>query len=796
MIKRHLLVLLLIILFQNHVLSQIKISGHIKDKKNNPIEFVEVQLQNKDSIIFKSELTNVEGKFVIETEKGEYSLLVRQLGVIYHKQKINATQEIYIGVINIAEKTMELQEVVITSKKKLIERKVDRLIFNVENSITAAGGDAIDALKIVPLVKVKNDNISIIGKSGVSVMIDNKIIQLSGDDLLNYLKSISSDNIRNIEIITTPPSKYDAEGNSGIVNINLKKAKNNNWSLAIRETFKQAKYASNTFGSNFSYQKNKIRFLFDLSEQDNNNIYTNSIKYIYPNEKWENEIYNKTNSKNYSSLINFDYLITKNTNVSLQYLGNFNKPLTSEDNSTKIYDNSLIETNQLISKGTNNKKIENQSISFNLITRLDTIGKTFSFDVDYFRYNSNRKNIFKTEKTNFISSQILNELINNYNDQNIENFSTKFDLEIPNNFLDLSFGSKFSFTKTKNYLEGIFYNIISGEQQLNFNQFDNFTYKENIQSFYLSSNKKLHDKWEMQAGLRVEFTQNKSISSSINDETKTKYYKIFPTLYITYQANENNNFSINYARRINRPSYSNLNPAKWYLNSNSYEEGNPFLQPSFSDNLEFSHIYKELLSSTISLSKTNNGFGQLTIHDEINNTQKFIRQNYYNSLFLGFDESVNLNVSKWWESVLNYSLYYSQSKTSSEILESNYSGWSSDFSSTNSFRFGKKITAQFIYEYSFPREYVESTFSDYHNLNLGVKYLSLNKKFILSLNLNNILKSDRVLMSSKSLKIFQSFYQYYDTQFFRLSLVYKFGSELKKNEKREVSNQEEKNRIN
>ncbi|OWP74817.1 hypothetical protein BWK62_02150 [Flavobacterium oreochromis] len=768
----------------------------MKDEKNNPIEFIEIQLQNKDSIIFKSELTNAEGKFILETEKGEYSLLIRQLGVIYHKQKLNVNDDTHIGIIKIAEKKKQLQEVVITSKKKLIERKVDRLIFNVENSISAGGGDVIDALKITPRVKVKNDNISIIGKSGVSVMIDNKIIQLTGDDLLNYLKSISSDNIRNIEIITTPPSKYDAEGNSGILNINLKKAKNNNWALVLRETFKQGKYASNTFGSYFSYQKNKVRLLFDISKQDNNNIYTNSIKYIYPNKKWENEIYNKTNSKNYSSLINFDYMITKKTNISLQYLGNFNNPLTTEDNSTKIFDNSLIETNQLISVGSNNKKIKNQSISFNFITRLDTIGKTFSFDVDYFRYNSNKKNIFKTEKTNFISSQILNELINNYNDQSIENFSSKFDLDIPNNFLNLSFGSKFSFTKTKNYLEGTFYNIISGEQQLNFNQFDDFTYKENIQSFYLSSNKKLNHKWEMQAGLRVEFTQNKSISFSINDETKREYYKIFPTLYITYQANENNKFSINYSRRINRPSYSNLNPAKWYLNSNSYEEGNPFLQPSFSDNLEFSHIYKELLSTTISLSNTNNGFGQLTIHDEINNIQKFIRQNYYNSLFLGLDESVNFNVSKCWESVLNYSLYYSQSKTSSEILESNYSGWSSDFSAINNFKFGKKISAQFIYEYSFPRKYVESTFSDYHNLNLGVKYSSLNKKFILSLNLNNILKSDRVLMSSKSSNIFQSFYQYYDTQFFRLSIVYKFGSELKKIEKRELSNQDEKNRIN
>ena len=139
MIKRHLLAFLLIILFQNQVFSQIKISGQIKDKKNNPVEFIEIQLQNKDSIIFKSELTNAEGKFILETEKGEYSLLIRQLGVIYHKQKISVNQDTNIGIINITEKEQQLQEVVITSKKKLLERKVDRLIFNVENSISASG---------------------------------------------------------------------------------------------------------------------------------------------------------------------------------------------------------------------------------------------------------------------------------------------------------------------------------------------------------------------------------------------------------------------------------------------------------------------------------------------------------------------------------------------------------------------------------------------------------------------------------------------------------------------------------
>ncbi len=119
----------------------------------------------------------------------------------------------------------EIQEVEIKARKKLVERKIDRLVFNVQNSTSATGGDAMDALRVTPGVKVINDKISIIGKSGVSVLIDDKIMHLAGDDLANFLKTIPSDQIKSIEVITTPPAKYDAQGNGGLINIVLKKLK-------------------------------------------------------------------------------------------------------------------------------------------------------------------------------------------------------------------------------------------------------------------------------------------------------------------------------------------------------------------------------------------------------------------------------------------------------------------------------------------------------------------------------------------------------------------------------------------
>jgi hypothetical protein len=144
LMRKLFLLLILTFILPNAVFGQINISGQIKNQNNKAVELIEVQLQNKDSIIVKSDLTDVEGKFNIATTKGDYVLLIKQLGTFLHKQKITANQDLYIGVIKITEKQQQLKEVVVTSRKKLIERKVDRLVFNVENSIAATGGDAVE----------------------------------------------------------------------------------------------------------------------------------------------------------------------------------------------------------------------------------------------------------------------------------------------------------------------------------------------------------------------------------------------------------------------------------------------------------------------------------------------------------------------------------------------------------------------------------------------------------------------------------------------------------------------------
>lgn len=202
---------------------------------------------------------------------------------------------------------------------------MDRLIFNVENSISPPGGDAIDALKVTPSIRVQNDMITMIGKSGMSVMVDDKLIQLSGDDLVNFLKTISSDNIKNIEVITTPPAKYSVEGNSGLVNIKLKKAKKDSWNASINSAYRQATYVTGSIGGNFNYQKNKISIFSNLNYSNGASAPVETSKIYYPNQLWSNNSQRKDFNNSIGGRIGIDYQISKKWIMGIQYLGSNSK---------------------------------------------------------------------------------------------------------------------------------------------------------------------------------------------------------------------------------------------------------------------------------------------------------------------------------------------------------------------------------------------------------------------------------------------------------------------------------------
>lgn len=786
MTKRHILALILIILFQNQVISQIKISGQIKDKKNNPIEFIEVQLQNKDSIIFKSELTNAEGQFVIETEKGEYLLIVKQLGKKIYSQKLDAKQNLNLGVLQIIIPDNQIQEVKITSKKKLIERKVDRLVFNVENSISAIGGDAIDALKITPRVKVKNDNISMIGKNNLSVMVDDKLILLSGDELINFLKSIPSDNIKNIEVISTPPAKYDAEGNSGLINIKLKKSKLNQWNAFLRSSYIQSTYPKGSFGGNFDYQKNKISLYSNLNYVNGSNAPIETNKIYYPLSLWSEENKRRDFQNSVNGRIGADYKASEKWSVGLQYLGSFSKPKITENSLTSIYNQTNTQINSYINTLSENLvKNNNHSLNLNSTVVFDTIGKKMNINLDYFEFKNDNNRIFNT--LNLLSA-------NNTNLQDIENYSTKIDFEHPIKWINLSYGGKLSFIKTQNNVD--YFDTTTGIPIFDPTQSNEFNYKENIQAIYLNGTKKLNEKWETQLGIRLENTQTEGFSTTLNQKNTNNYAKLFPTFYLTYTPNETNSFSINYNKRINRPSYNRLNPFRWYNNPFSYTEGNPFLQPSFSNNIELNYTLNDNWSNSVYYSHTDNGFEQITIVDNTDNIQKTIAQNYFKTTIIGISESYTYDKLKWLSSTFSFDWNYSKSASLIPITNQNLNGSNTYFSTSNDFNLNKKLLFNISYWYNFKGTSDLDKNNAYSQLDASIKYFCFDKKLQISFNVNDILSTNRPIYTSYTNNIQIDYKNYYDVRLFRLSLVYKFGNKNINVEKKEFGNQEEKERTN
>lgn len=627
----------------------------------------------------------------------------------------------------------------------------------------------------------------------MQVMIDDRIIKMSGEDLMNYLKSIPASNIKKIEVITNPPSKYEAAGNSGLINIVLKEAKQDAWSSTLRSSIRQATYASFNNGANFSYDKNKFAALVDVYQYDGKNIYENDINYLYPNEDWKENMRNKNSYNGFGGLMTLNYKINDKNKMGLQYNGGKNDSKSDEENTTHSYTNNEL-IKDYLTKSNSSGNNQYHSLNLNFDHTFDTLGKKASVDFDYWTNTGGEKSPFLSDMNN-IGTGIHNvtSAINN-SDRKMDNFSGKIDFYMPYKSGVLEYGAKASSTQTAYNLFSEFKNV--SNNQITLSQYDKFKYKENIQALYTSYSMNLSDKWMTKVGLRAEYTETESNSVKNNQVNTNDYFKIFPTVYVQYKANDNHTFNANFGRRIQRPGYWEMNPNRWYNNATSYGEGNPFLQPAFVYNFELNYSYSDYLHVKAYYQNMENGYGQITEHNMEEQTQVFKRQNYYKADYLGLTISSTLKPFSWLESNNEFGINYNKSKNNTPLLAPEYSGSSAYVRSFNSLTFtaDKTFLGEVNFRYSFAGSTREFTSTPEYYLDLGLKYLALDKKLTIGLTFEDIFKKDFNTMRSETQGIKQSFTQYYDTQLVRLSLSYRFGNSKINVYQRQTSNQEESSR--
>ncbi len=779
--------------------SQIEIKGIVKDSSNVAVEFANVVLANHHNEIIAGGITDEKGQFKVLVEKGIYKLTISFIGYKDWIKNISTTNNQDFGVIVLAQDSNKLDEVVVTAKKPLIERKVDRLVFNVENSVAASGGDGLDVLRVTPGVRVQNDAISMVGKNGMAVMVDDRLLQLSGEDLVNYLKNINTESIKSIEVISNPPAKYQAEGNSGLINIKLKQLKNNSWNSSISTFYRQNTYPLATIGGVFNYRKNKLITSANIRYSKGSSAPTDINTIFYPQQIWHEENQRMDFTDYLKTGLSFDYNISKKISTGIQYDGSYSNPSMEQNDRVTLSDvatNSL--DSLLITKGLEKPKHRLHSLNYHFVYTIDTIvKKKLSFDFDYFNYNSNNDRTFTSNNYlpngNLISNSFFSG--NNVGKQDINNYSFNLDMQHEFKNFSLNYGGRVSLSRTNNDIA--FYNLTSGVPVLDSQQTNTFEYNENIQSLYLSATKSFSKKWETQLGLRLENTQTTGNSLTLDHINKNDYNKLFPTVYVSYSPNDEYSYNINYGRRIRRPRFNWLNPFRSYLSQYAYVEGNPFLQPSFSNNLELNFVYKGNLNLQLYYNNINNGFGQWTFFDPNNQQVNFTKPvNYYNSDIYGTNLTYTFKKIAWWESINIFNINYSATHSTIPETNSNRKGTMAYLYFDNTFKLSKKVNFNINYWYGFAGASDLDKSSASSQLNTSLQIRLLDKKLTMTLAGYDLLSSNRPIYTSFTDDIRIDYKNYYDTRSFRFSLTYKFGNNNIGGKQREQKNKEELNRTN
>ncbi|MBU3122677.1 TonB-dependent receptor [Sinomicrobium sp. 2019215] len=774
--------------------SQFSLTGNVKDE-TDPVAYANVVLQGDEGKLIAGTITDERGNFEIIADNGIYTLLISFMGYKDYKKEITLNGDISVGEIRLQENVGQLDEVVITGQRPLIEQKPDRLVYNVENSISSIGGNAANVLATAPGLMVANNSITMLGRGAPRVMINGRMLELTGDELMGFLNSLSADDIKNIEIITTPPARYDAEGNGGLININLRKGVANSWKNTLTTAYDQNTYSVFSIRNNFYYNKDKLRFSVGIGGKTGDFRGKQKINTFYPDGTWKLNYNSRNQRDNISGRTTLDYDISDNISVGGQYMGDYSIPDMDRTTIIGIHNASETLDSFLINTGYNDRSTKNHTYNAHLIAKLDTLGRKVSFDFDYFNYNAESDNRFLAETfTPEMEFLNVNMSARNTSGMAIDNFSYKVDMEHPLNFLNLSYGAKFSFIDTGADVK--FFNTETGDEILDPDQSNIFDYKENTQAAYVNGTKNWGDTWSVQLGLRLENTQTEGVSETLGQSNKNDYLKLFPSFYVSYQKNENHMYSLNYGKRINRPGFWMLNPFRYYISSNSYAEGNPFLQPSFSDNFEFTHMYKGKLRTNLSLNITTDGFGTVFTAVPEENIQIITRENYYKQYQFGWSESYTADITSFWQNrnAVNVVAYKTDLYP---ILDAESSdGVLFYFSTNNTVSLGKSTKLQLDYWYHTPFKYgLYEIGKPMSSLNIGVKQSMFDDKLQLALLFNDILNRSQLREYNSVVNgIKQSYYEDNSNCFFRFSLIYTFGNDNTNVKQRAFGNEDERGR--
>ena len=755
-----------------------RLSGCVQDENRQPVEVANVLLkQAKDSTYITGMLTDTQGCFSFDQPLGEYLLHITLIG----------SEDLYVPVVlqrnkNVGELTLKsssalLDEVTVTAARPVIKRLVDRVVFDAHNTIASAGGSALDLLREVPGLQVGQNSIGIIGKGGIKVYINDRETKLSGDELIDYLRSYDASQILKVEVITTPPSKYDAAGNAGIINIRLKSRPKDYVGGTASASYSTGEKDNYGYGGiNLNLSKGRVSsFLNGGTTQGNYETREKNYRY-FPQNTWNSRA-------DYTNYMNSFYLqggvdvsLERDWTVGMQAIYNHSAPKPGNALSwTEVYDASTAVLDSLLySNSDKDTGSDRLNLNFHTDKVWDDKGKKMTWDVDYLRDN-------RDENMGFLSKTLLpdgteipgtNFDYNYLQHRKVDVVSSALDFILPFEKYKITAGAKVSFTNTRN---GINYDTSDPTLV----QDDYFRYKEQIYALYADYSREFSERFSMQLGLRMEHTRTTGISEAKDTEDKHDYTRLFPTVYLLYSPTDGHALNFSFSNRISRPSQNMVNPFPFYQNKYTYACGREDLKPSYTYNAELGYTLKNNFNVSAYYSYSDDVFFQVVDLDAETNVTSFLWENFMQTHAFGLNNSYTFH-TKWLQTYAQHGVSYRRTTSSAATTSPEEKGWAYNASLRNTFFFNEKKTLLATLSGSYSSRQYQGIYlmSPTYSVSAGMLYRLLNNKLSLSLNVNNLFVSHSKLETmSNGLKIIA------DNQFafasFRIGVSYTFGGDIR-----------------
>jgi hypothetical protein len=801
------------LLYNNCLYAQLLqgIAGIVTDQKAKPLSSATViLLKLKDSSLVKSFLTTVDGKFQFENLSPD-SFIISITHTGYKEFKtglIKLTVSKNVNLQRIALESLEgklLQDVTVTAKKSFIEQKIDRTIVNVDAVISNTGSNALEVLERSPGVVVdENGSISLKGKSGVLILIDDKPTYLSAGDLATYLKSLPSSSLDKIELMTNPPAKYDAASGSGVINIKTKKNTLRGFNGSVSVSAGQAVYGRSNESVNLNYRNAKFNVFgnFAYGIQHSYRKLELNRSYYDPAGNLQSVFlqtsYFRPIRKSPSIKTGIDFYLSPRTTLGVVFKGSYSSANNPSPVKNSIYNNNEKLDSTIDATNFTKDKFASNGFNINFNHQYDSIGKVLLFDLDYIKYNASSDRSFLNNSFNSSGFLKYSENLGADLPSTINIYAAKVDYTHP-----VKPGTKFDAGIKTSYVDADnaanYFYIIGNATSVDNDKTNYFVYKENINAAYINFSGD-YKRLGVQAGLRMEHTNSNGhqMGNAVKpDSSFTKNYtNLFPTGYLSYKLDSTgrNYLNLSYGRRISRPYYQDLNPFIFLLDKFSYFAGNPYLRPQFSNNFELSYHYKSFITASLLY----NYATDLHLETILQSGNIFIctTGNIGRRIYMGVSMNANVKPMKFWSTSIYTELINKKYKglVSTSSLNTNASYWYVNIN--NQFTFNKGWGGEISGFYNTNGTDGQFIKPPIWMLTAAIQKAVLNKKGSIKFSFRDIFHTIEPrgrISNIPSAAV--TFHNYLDTQVATLGFTYNFGKTFKTASKRNSNSSEEENRI-